>query len=192
MQDCVQSSLRPQIAMPSIIVTFRNPKTTTIIIRQIFQGLHNTLYDKHIMSTFRLSYAVSHNRSFLQCTLLHVRSESLNLPVTKLPLARRTDQVGVKGHVGLSRTLRSVRHSVSDQLGLHLRIYSSYEFVFVLSLGDRLGSLDGREGGFPQGEWAWHLDLSPRAVEGWGSLRLVQRWPGWAGGVAWEGCGGHW
>ena len=190
-QDCVQSSLRPQITMPSILLLYSEIQKLQSIISFKVYTTHCMINTSCHCSACLMHQFISHNRSFLQCTLLHVRSKSLNLPVTKLPLARRTDQVGVKGHVGLSSVLRIVRHSVSDQLGLHLRIYSSYEFVFVLSLGDRLGSLDGREDGFPQGEWVWHLDLSPRAVEGWGSLRLVKRWPGWAGGVAWEGCGGH-
>ena len=156
------------------------PVTKSKNNNQIFHCMINTSCQ---CSACLMHQFVSHNHSFLQCTLPHVRSESLNLPVTKLPLARRTDQVGVKGNVGLRNTFMIIRQRVSDWLSFHLSIDP---IIIIIFMGGK------REGGFPRGEWAWHLDLSPRAVEGWGSLRLVQRWPGWAGGVAWEGCGGHW
>ena len=62
-----------------------------------------------------------------------MRLESLNLPVTKLPLdlARWTGQVGVKGHVGLRNTFMIIWHSVSDWLSLHLSIDPIIIVIFM-------------------------------------------------------------
>ena len=69
-----------------------------------------------------------------------MRSESLDLPVTKLPLAHWTDQVGVKGHMGLRDTFVIIRQRVSDWLSLHLSIDP---IIIIIFMGGK------REGGFP-------------------------------------------
>ena len=69
-----------------------------------------------------------------------MRSELLDLPVTKLPLAHWTDQIGVKGHMGLRDTFVIIQQRVRDQLSLHLSIDP---IIIIIFMGGK------REGGIP-------------------------------------------